>query len=370
MPIRIFVCVLMLAMPAMTQHGDDIAGLKQEARNKIRFRDKAAGAKVVSVDCTKGQKVQEAIDKNDGDLVVKIKGICIEDVVITLHNVTLQGTNPATDGITGADATLSAVTFLYASDGTIQNLSISNGPGGGVTARFSSVLIENSRITGNGFNGIFSSVGGSIQGVGLEVTGNNTGAHARRGGTFFCVGCNFANNVPRQAIATLGGVLSLLQTTVSGQRGIEASNEGSYADLDCVTEDDPHPCSLNVSGEAARAFEGTAGLYGAGDFTGRLQANGGHVFLYGSRQVGGSNNNNILDRGRLTVTPSGPPDPPLPAGVFLPTFVGTFSTAIIEGDAEINGNISCNRGGDAWRDPDTVPAPGVTITGCENASVP
>src|SRR5262249_26007 len=62
-------------------------------------KDKTAST--VTVDCAKGETINQALTKSPTmrNLTIEISGLCTENVVITRDHVTLHGTDPAHDGI-------------------------------------------------------------------------------------------------------------------------------------------------------------------------------------------------------------------------------------------------------------------------------
>lgn len=334
-------------------------------------------AKTVAVDCTAGQSIQAAIDREDGPLVVDVDGFCNENVSIKRKDVTLRGTNPLNDGIQGVVSVpqFAALRFAYVDAGRVENLAVRNGPSAGIAAFFSRLTMLNSRVTGNGGIGLTVADAGFVDATGLTASQNaGAGAHVSKAARFFCHECNFESNGGFAAVADGGGVLSLLNSVVTGQRGLRSSL-ASYADIDCITETSSHPCSLNVTGRAAQVFLGaTAALYGAGDFTGQVDASdGATVHLIGARQLAtgqpgqGPAVNGVSGFGRLTV---GPDDFNAQSQLFGTTNVSGFGRVILGGATTLAGSIQCGSAGDAWLDPTIVKGPGAAISGCEHGVLP
>ena len=90
-----------------------LASMKASRLADLRTaRASATLSRTIRVDCTKGQSIQAAIDKNAGSIIVEIRGICSENVLIDGREVTLRGSDPTVDGIRGVamtGATLAAV---------------------------------------------------------------------------------------------------------------------------------------------------------------------------------------------------------------------------------------------------------------------
>jgi hypothetical protein len=334
-----------------------------------------AAAKTVAVDCTQAQSIQAAINSEDGPLVVEVHGICNENVTVKQKDVTLRGTDPNTDGIQGVVSVpqVAALQFRYVDAGGVENLSISNGPGHGVGAVFSHVVLVNSRITGNGGSGMRLLEGSFVDATGLTVSQNQgQGANVQTSANFRCHGCDFVNNVSYAALAIRGAEVSLLDSVVTGQHGLFSST--GYVDVDCINEISSHPCSLQVTGRAAQAFAGgTAALLGTGDFTGQLTAaDRGIVQLLGARQLatgqpGQGPAANLIDEfGRLTAGT----DDVLQSQLFGTTQVSGFGRVLLRSATTLAGSIQCDSAGDAWLDPTVVAAPGASITGCEHGVLP
>ena len=308
----------------------------------------AKSAKPKTVDCTQGQSIQSVLDKATGPVVIDVRGICQENVLIEGKTVTLRGLDPATDGIQGIPASPppSATLVIRFAEVTIENLSISNGPANGVRVESSTVVLENCDLLGN-------------VGAGLVVRGP---------GFTLCRACDLASNTGFAASATNGGMLSLHDSTVTGPAGLRSTLDGSYADIDCATSNTLHACNLSVSGRALWAVGGgTAALYSAGTFDGRVQAfDRGHVFLLGASQqsLTGVNSIELFS----TLLASADFDVPQQSKL-LQTNLSHFSRAVLLDQTVLDANLTCFSAEDAWIDPGVVTGSN-TITGCEHASAP
>lgn len=335
-----------------------------------------AGSKTVSVDCTMGQKIQAAIDREDGPLVIDVHGFCDENVNIVRKNVTLRGADPLTDGIDGvvSNPQLAALRFRYVEFALVQNLTIRNGPAAGVSAAFSVVLFENSRVIGHGSQGIAISQGTIVDASALEVS-NNLGAavNVQTASRLFCHGCDITGNGGFAAVVGTGGVLSFLNSVVTGQRGFQSSGH-SYADIDCVTQASAHACSLMVTGRAAQAFlGGTVAFFGAGDFSGQVSAqDSATVHLLGARQLAtgqpgmGPVQNDVGSFGKLIVAE----ESGLQSQLFGTTNVAGFGRVLVLNESTLAGPIVCSGAGDAWIDGTVIAGPGAAVTGCEHGMLP
>lgn len=86
--------------------------------------DKVAETKVIRVDCNKGQSINEALAKDEPNLVIEISGVCAESVTITRDNVALRGvaTGATIDGATLPSPKSPGIAVLGATNVTLENL--------------------------------------------------------------------------------------------------------------------------------------------------------------------------------------------------------------------------------------------------------
>jgi len=323
-------------------------------------------AKTVLVDCAKGGSISAALAKNTGPLVIEVRGICRENVRIERDDLTIRGANPASDGIRGVTAdpqTAAALELYYANRTRLENFSVSDSPGAGVGAWWSQLVMLNCRIERNGYTGIIISATSALTGKELVVSSNWRGISCQRGGWVQCTGCTLEGNANWAATSLLGGDMTLLDTVVSGGRGIWARDAGSYVDVDCGSVVSSYPCSIHVSGDAASAGSGgIAYLYVVGQFTGRVQAaNGGRVYVYEGQQNPGTYlPNNIWNSGWLEtgIALSGGS-----ATTLGRTILWNFAHAILENATQLLDTLECETGSDAWSD---TPYPKAQVLNCVN----
>jgi len=335
-----------------------------------------AGAKTVAVDCTIGQKIQAAIDREDGPLVVDVHGFCEENVNIVRKNVTLRGVDPMTDGIDGVvtNPQFATLRYRYVESARVENLTIRNGPLSGISIAFSNLILQNVRITGHASLGIAATQGTVVDATGVTISQNGgQGVNVQTASRLFCHGCDVTGNGGFAAVAMNGSVISLLNSVVTGRLGLQASS-AAYVDIDCISEKSAHACALNMTGRAAQAFlGGAAAFFGAGDFTGQVSAgDGGTIHILGARQLAtgqpglGPAQNSIDTFGKLIVAE----ESGLPSQLFGTTSVSGFGRAILRDQSTLAGSIQCSSAGDAWLDPTVVAAPGSSVTGCEHGVLP
>jgi hypothetical protein len=334
-----------------------------------------AGAKTVAVDCTVGQKIQAAIDREEGPLVVDVHGICDENVSIVRKNVTLRGVDPLTDGIDGVVAVpqFAALRLRYVESAQVQNLTIRNGPLSGISAAFSTLVLQNSRITGHAGQGISATQGSIVDATGVTISQNGgAGVNVQTASRLFCHECDVTGNTGFAAVAMSGSVVSLLNSVVTGVRGLQSF--AAYVDIDCVTETSAHACGLNMTGRAALAgLGGVAAFFGGGDFTGQVEASdSGTIHILGARQLAtgqpglGPAQNSVDGFGKLIVAE----ESGMQSQLFGTTNVSGFGRALLRDETTLAGSIQCGSAGDAWLDPTVIAGPGAAVNGCEHGTLP
>jgi len=364
--VRTAVLILLFSATAMADDLERAREIKQLALSSRRAVNHAQTApKTVNVDCVKGEKIQDAVDKNVAPLDILVKGLCVESVRIEDKDFTLRGTDPLTDGIQGT--TVAGLTVVNVNSAVVQNLGFVNGVAAGLSIFASGVTMTNCRITGN-VTGIIVRDDTLFIGEGLTISSNSGRGILADGARFAgCVGCRAENNGGVAGFSTRGAVLTYLDSEIIGTRGITANN-GAYVDVDCLTEGSGNPCSMQATQFAAQAFGGAqATLYGAGDFTGRVQAaDRGGVDLLGARQTALTGANLVDSFGTLTADPFDTGESQL-SGT---KHVTGFGRLMLRGATTLNGSIQCGSAGDAWLDPTMIKTPGSTVTGCDHASYP
>lgn len=370
--------VLCSVLAVQINAGEDDSGRAVRALKReslvVRAAAKAKQPSAATVDCARGERIQDAIDRYPSPVTIDVRGICVEDVLVDGKDVALRGVDPAADGIRGVSSNNAALRFRRSSS-SIENLGISRGPGSGVNISFSTMFIGGCQMIGNAFSGLVVDAGSRVQAVEAVLSENVRGVTVGIGATFFCTGCRLENNTRFAGLAN-GGIFSLLNSVVLGRHGIAAVGGGAYADIDCLSVDTAHPCSMNVTGSAASAFErGTAAIWGVPDFTGQVNAtDAAMVSLYGSTQLAagapgqGPPRNSVTRFGRLTVDPSY--DFGLQNSRVLGTDVTHFGSLIVADVAALAGPVRCESGGDAWLDPTITVEPAASASGCEHAVVP
>lgn len=327
---------------------------------------------VVTVNCNNGQSIQAAVDANRGPVEILVTGICVENVLIRDKDISLRGTQkPALDGIRSAVASTPALTVRGSVIASINGLSFSGNPGTGAAIRGgASMTIANCLFENNNASGLRVDSGAFVVANDLTFTANRGTNASTSDGQFFCTSCDVAGGGPA-VVASRGAIVSLLDSVVTGNFGIIAADRGSFADIDCVTFDTPHPCSLNVNQFAALGVAGgTAVLFGAGEFSGQVIADDrGTVRLDGAQQTATTSDDqpNIADGlGEIIVAPLFDVDPPAQSLV-RDIEAAHFARVLLTGDSILKGSIQCSGAADAFLDPTVIAVRGSTVTGCEHA---
>lgn len=368
---KIYCLTLVVSLPLF-------AGHRFEQKSELLLQHRAASAaqqtaKTIVVDCTKGDRIQDAIDKNASPVVVEIHGMCNESVLVDAKDVTLRGTDANVDGISGG-----TVELRHVQNGTIENLAINASPGIGITILFqSNVTLNRCRFANNTNAALHASLGSFVNATEVTFTQNGRGIVSQRGAVLFCHGCTFTSNTTFAASAFSGGLFSLLNGTVTGRRGIAVDGSGAYGDFDCISEPStPYPCSMSATGVAMIAAEGGEGaLYGCGNFTGAVSSSyNGTAVLHGARQTatgqpGQGPARNGVDTSSVLIIEDAFEQSDAQSRL-LGTNVVTFGRLVWQDDSILNGSVQCDAGGDAWFSPDITKGPSASTSGCAHGTLP
>jgi hypothetical protein len=327
---------------------------------------------VVNVACNAGGKVQAAVDASSAPVDIVISGICTENVVIRDKDVNLRGASgdPMLDGIRGRLSTTPALTVRGSIIATIRNLSFSNSAGQAVSVQAgANETLTSCRFENNGGIALQVTSNALVTADSLTFNANVGRTIAVSDAQFFCTSCDVSGN-GFALVATRGAIASLLDSVVTGGRGILATDGGTSADIDCASVVTSHLCSLNVSGVAAEAASGArAAQVGVGDFTGQLLAeDAGTVSLIGARQTSGATNDadffgSIVAEANIDVNPP-------TQSALRTTNAAHFARVLVTDNTVVQGAIQCTTAADAVLDATVTLAQGATITGCQHAPAP
>ncbi len=109
--------------------------------------------------CDLGQTISQALKRPRDPLVIEVSGFCDEDVDVRRDNVTIRGTDPATDGVRGAGTGLNnfdgVIEIRGARNVSLENLTIRDGNAAGVAVNYATnVSIDNCQIVDNATHAI------------------------------------------------------------------------------------------------------------------------------------------------------------------------------------------------------------------------
>ncbi len=247
--------------------------------------DDRRGPKVRKVDCDKnGKTIQKKIDKAKIGEVIKVKGNCVENLLITTDQLVIDGGGTAS--ITPSDTGVATVT-IQATNVRISGFSIVAG-----TTR-QGVIISNG---GSGIvsgNDISSETGDS---TGVLVTSNSYGLI---GGTIAARG-NAIHGHSRGVTIRNGSGSDIFFNTISGnERGISVISNGSadITDNDIIGSDR----GINLFTGGVVSFSAASGTSGGNTFIDNAtaircrfggSASGGNPAL---PQIDGGGNGTLLD---------------------------------------------------------------------------
>jgi len=200
----------------------------------------------VAVDCTTGGSISEALETPARELTIQISGICNENVVIERGKVTLVGSDKTTDGIhgvaTGAPFEPPVVNVLRSSNVQLENLTIANGPRHGVVTDYSKVAMDHCDVTGNpGWGLIFLQASRNhLTDVTVSTNGSGGMLVARASTINFNVGEISGNGTDRWAVSMSEAAYAYFRdSTISGDKGVEAFMSGfAYLEDTPVTATD------------------------------------------------------------------------------------------------------------------------------------
>ena len=175
-----------------------------------KFKDKAEGPVTLEVDCAAGESIQASVDQaSDGDTITVVGGsTCLENIVVKVDHVTLDGNGTAT--IDGSGDPTSDTVRVLGTDVTIKGFTITGGRFGMSVGRSGSAVFEDNTITGASNHGVHVSQSSFALFIDNTITLNGgMGVFLRQAS-----GANFINN----------------DINTNGRNGIRVS-KGSHADI-------------------------------------------------------------------------------------------------------------------------------------------
>jgi hypothetical protein len=242
----------------------------------------------VKVNCNQpGQSIGAVLTtSNDPDLLIIVKGTCVENVVIERDDVTIRTNGIAPATIKAADPTLPAIRLDGAHrvviDGVVPNgLSVNGGTFGISASRGSTLEVRNCAVTAASNTGIISAYGSDVSVDGCSVTGNGNGVTAANTASVTVSSSTVSNNAGSGIVATRssyvrvgqdhGGTPTLRPVTVSTNAGTNiAITEGSSGNVVGGTVEAAGGTNIFVG----RASSGQIGL-GTNNLTGAVTVRNG-----------------------------------------------------------------------------------------------
>jgi hypothetical protein len=115
------------------------------------------GAKVITVNCSREEKIAKALEKAEPGDTIRLTGTCFERVTITTNRITLDGQGAAIlDGARSSAGEFDGVITIDGARGVIiQGLTVQHGTGKGVFGkRGAAFSVRNATLQDNGYSGI------------------------------------------------------------------------------------------------------------------------------------------------------------------------------------------------------------------------
>ncbi|MGH9363543.1 MAG: right-handed parallel beta-helix repeat-containing protein, partial [Thermoanaerobaculia bacterium] len=284
--------------------------------------------------------IQAALEDKADPLVVEVQGKCQEAVVVRRSGVTIRGTNPATDGLTGP--TGSDVLLQVADSGfrnpiaiqgqlsvNLENLAIENNDGGGFLAYNSIVSLTNVWITGHAGMGARFSGGSFALLLDCRLENNSQqGISVARASRIVCTNCEIHGNTGAAGAVDAAGELFLDASNVSGPQGFRSLSGGLIEGFDTDV--------VATAGPALRAFQESVVNWQTGTLDGRIVADAkSQLNLVDVTQPAGAGTNFVLADSTLTVANS---------SLARPLNLQTFGNGVIT-DSTV-GTLACATGAD------------------------
>lgn len=319
------------------------------------IKDKTAAT--VTVDCNKGESINQALTKNPTvlNLTVEISGLCQENVVVTRDHVTLHGNDPVNDGIealVNTEISDAALWIRQAQLVTVENLKLTGGYTGLLATNVSlaNLRVINCHLDGNGAYGV-QLQSSLIQATNSTFSSNgNINAGVFSGSRLECTGCTFADpqgvgpvGTTRANVLAFGANRVLLTQCTLTNGGVTSDDSLILATDSTIAAFVPGGASISSFGSSAIALTRVQ-ITGSMSFSqgSNVQLLGVTQLVPGLNQVDDSAYVRIGDASPAT---GGPPSIPSMVRGFS---LRNFAKATLLQTSEINGNLSCTQGADAF----------------------
>ena len=350
--------------------------------------DKKPKVRTVKVDCFKGKSINKALKKHKkNEVIIEIDGICTENVIVERGNVTLRGSDPATDGIRATSSDDIVLTIRDVRGVTVENLKVTGGLDGIRLADSINVTVNNCLIEDNRRVGLLARATRNLNVIDTTSTGSDRAISVRLGTQLACRNCTLLCTDPDcgENNRIVGLVIQSRSTArvfdstiivISNQNLAEGVRMGSYATLDIDNS------TLTASRNALRLGNYSRASMTGGTLNGSILLNQkSRAVLFGIEQTtlgsfengGGAAPNFITDGSQLrTVTCAdiggiggcNDDSPPPNFNIWKSTVLQNFSTARFNEtdleDISLNtfsnarfddstlDNLTCSAGSDAF----------------------
>lgn len=321
---------LLLVFALLLTSGATVAGFSVPLENRER---------VVQVNCARRGSINAALDKHKdaASLLIKISGICTENVVVERNAVTLLGTDPAVDGVRAPLGSKTAVLIDGSRDVILQNLQVTGGAENGVRVAHSEARLLHCRVEGN-------QSGADVQWSNFSAEDSTFSFNTLVGlalysGSFGrCTRCIVADNIGGSFSEGLeigdASFINLFDSDISGSdTAIFVANSRVIV----------RPGStVSASRLAVSAHAGAVVHLDLDDepFAGSIEVENSIASVNGNQTLNPNpDGNTVGNTSHLNVGPG---------ASLLGLNIGGFSSAVVAAGSAIVGNLSCGSGGDAF----------------------
>ncbi len=311
---------------------------------------------IVKVDCTKNKSINEALKQNLNaqSLIIEIEGMCHENVIVTRDRVTLRGINPAVDGIQAESNATEIDASLWvraAHQVVVENLKLTGGFAGLLATEVStpSLRMVNCRSEGNSAWGVVleSSL---LEAEDTVLTSNgNFNAGVFIGSRFLCARCTISNPLGTGALGSIrnnivggaGATILIFESTLTNG-GVQLTN-----------------ALLQISDSTIDARAPDASVFGSQNIFSltRVQVGGpmrfnqsSNAVLLGVTQFRSETLNGVDANSFVRIADASPATggPATIPSAIMGFNLTNFSSGSLVQTSQINGNIICGSGANAF----------------------
>jgi hypothetical protein len=310
----------------------------------------------VNVDCTNGKSINKALDqhKNAQSLTIEIEGMCTENVIVTRDRVTLRGANPATDGIQAVLNATSIDAALWvrgAHQVVVENLKLTGGFAGLLATEVSSPSLRmvNCRSEGNSAWGVVLE-NSLLEAEDTVLTSNgNFNAGVFIGSRFLCNRCTLSDPLGTGVLGSnrnnivggAGATILIFESTLTNG-GIQLTNALLQTSDSTI---DAHAPNASLFGSQSIFSLTRVQVGGPMGFNQSSNAVLSGVTQFRSETPNGVDANSFVRIANASPASGGPATIPSTVMGFN---LQNFSSGSLVQTSQINGNISCGAGANAF----------------------